>query len=388
MTGSGPNAPVTPNAPVALGEPPITAWIGLNRGFAPLFSDPAIAALFGTEATLAAMLDFERALTRALGASGAVDGASAEAALQAMEGFAPDLAAIERASLTDGLPVPEFVRQLKQHVSATAGDRALAAVHIGATSQDLLDTGLAITLRDASDILVARIEGLMAGLDALNTEWGDCPLMGRTRMQAALPITVDRRIAAWRAPFPLHLERLDELTPRIARVQFGGPVGRRTEPEGKANEIAHHMARELGLHDAPCWHTDRSGVVEFGQWLALVCGSLAKIGQDVALMSQQGLNEIELTGGGTSSAMAHKRNPVLAEHLVAQARFAAGLAGTLHHAAIHEQERSGAAWALEWMTLPLLTETCGAALGHARRLIASIGGMGGMNASRGPPLPE
>ena len=93
-------------------------------------------------------------------------------------------------------------------------------------------------------------------------------------------------------------------------------------------------------------------------------------------MGQQGVDAITLADGGTSSAMAHKRNPVLAEHLVAQARFAAGLAGTLHHAAIHEQERSGAAWALEWMCLPLLAETCGAALNHAHRLLGSIEGMG------------
>ena len=352
-----------------------TAWIGANRCYAPLFRDAEIAALFGTQATLRAMLAFERALTRALGANRMVEASVADAALEAMDGFTPDLDAVERASGVDGLPVPEFVRQLKGHVSGRAGEGALEAIHVGATSQDLLDTGLAVALRDAGDILALRIEALLAGLDALAAEWGDRALMGRTRMQAALPMTVGHRIAAWRMALPRRLERWGQLRPSIARVQLGGPVGTRGGPE-PADAIARAIANELGLDDAPCWHTDRSAMIEFGQWLALTAGALGKIGQDVALMSQQGVDAIRLAGGGSSSAMAHKRNPVIAEHLVAQARFAAGLAGTLHHAAIHEQERSGSAWALEWMTLPLLAETCGSALDHARRLVGSIEAMG------------
>ena len=354
---------------------PPTAWIGVNRGFAPLFADPQVAALFGTSATVRAMAAFERALARALAAVGTVDRQTADAAIAAIDAFEPDLEGIERASLTDGLPAPEFVRQLKRHVRDHAGEAALGALHVGATSQDLLDTGLAMSLRDVAVTLGERIAVLRGGLNALRERFGANGLMGRTRMQAALPITVGDRLAVWERPLAMHLERLGPIRPRVERVQFGGPVGTRSEPR-EADEVMRHLARELGLHPGPCWHTDRTGPVEFGQWLALVCGSLGKIGQDVALMSQQGVEAIRLAGGGSSSVMPHKRNPVLAEHLVAQARFASGLAGTLHHAGIHEQERSGSAWALEWMTLPLLAETCGSALVHARRLIASIEGMG------------
>lgn len=362
-------------APTAREAP--TAWIGANRCYAPLFADHEIVRLFGTRATLDAMMRFERVLTEALGASGAASDATVAAALNAMTTFVPDLDAIERASLVDGLPVPEFVRQLKEHVRGAAGDDALATVHIGATSQDLLDTGLALVLRATSDVLSERIHGLTGDLDRLSAEWGTRTLMGRTRMQAALPITVGDRIAAWSNPFPRHLDRLSELRPRVERVQFGGPVGTRATPAGHAENVAQCLADGLGLHHAPrAGHATRDGVVEYGQWLALVCGSLGKIGQDVALMAQQGLDAVSLGGGGTSSAMVHKRNPVLAEHLTAQARFAAGLAGTLHHAMIHEQERSGSAWALEWMTLPLLAEACGSALGHARRLVGSIERLG------------
>ena len=358
-------------------EPLSVSWIGANRCFGALFNDGETATLFGTEATLEAMLTFERALAHALGAAGAVPGGVVAMALEAMSDFTPDLTTIERAALADGVPAPEFVRQLKSHVRERVGEEALGAVHTGATSQDLLDTGLAMALRDAGTILDRRLAALLDDLAALRERFGGAPLMGRTRMQAALPIQAAHRIDGWVAPLPIHRQRWTELRPRVARVQFGGPVGTRAEPPALANEVARHIANELGLHDAPrAWHTDRSGVVEFGQWLALITGSIGKIGQDIALMAQQGIDAIGLSGGGTSSAMSHKRNPVLAEQLIAQARFASGLAGTLHHAAIHEQERSGTAWALEWMSLPLLCETTGSALLHAGRLVSSIERMG------------
>ena len=361
--------PPVPDSPSP--DAPATTWIGANRCFGALFGDPAIGALFGTRATLDAMLAFEIALTRALVGTGAVDRSAGEAALSAMDGFSPDLGAIERAALHDGLPVPSFVRQLTTHVTNAAGEAAARALHVGATSQDLLDTGLAVALREASDVLEGRLAAVAEALDELAVRWGDEPLTGRTRMQAALPITAGHRVQAWRTPLGGHLARLADLRPRVERVQYGGPVGTRREPANAANAVADAIADALGLQRAArAWHTDRAGIVEYGQWLALVAGSLGKMGRDMALMAQMG--EIALAGGGTSSAMAHKRNPVAAELLEGQARFAAGLAGTLHHAALHEQERSGAAWAIEWMALPPLAETCGAMLVHANRLVRSV----------------
>jgi 3-carboxy-cis,cis-muconate cycloisomerase len=116
--------------------------------------------------------------------------------------------------------------------------------------------------------------------------------------------------------------------------------------------------------------------VEFGQWLALVAGSLGKIGQDVALLAQNEIGSVRLAGGGASSAMAHKSNPVAAEVLVALARATAGLSGTLAQAMVHEGERSGAAWTLEWMTLPPLAIAAAAALRHADAMLRSLSFIG------------
>ena len=97
----------------------------------------------------------------------------------------------------------------------------------------------------------------------------------------------------------------------------------------------------------------------------LLSGTLGKIGQDIALMAQNEVGEVRLATGGGSSAMPHKSNPVPAEVLVTLARFNAGLLGTLHQALVHENERSGAAWTLEWLVLPQMAVATGAGLSKA-----------------------
>ena len=196
--------------------------------------------------------------------------------------------------------------------------------------------------------------------------------MAQTRMQAALPITVKDKITAWTRALHRHQERLRLLTPRLLVIQLGGPVGSRAELGDKAETIAAALATKLGLGNAACWHNARDNIVEFGNLLALIAGTLGKIGQDSALLAQTENGALKISGAGSSSAMAHKANPVTAELLVALARYAAGLAGTLNQAMIHENERSGAAWTLEWFVLPPLALATGAALREAIHLIPRL----------------
>jgi 3-carboxy-cis,cis-muconate cycloisomerase len=195
-------------------------------------------------------------------------------------------------------------------------------------------------------------------------------------MQAALPITVGDRVAAWARPLDGHLERLVVLRTQLLRVQFGGPVGTLASLGDHGAAVRRRLAAELGLADAPQWHTDRSALADFAGWLSLLCGSLGKFGADIALMAQNPLGEVGLTGGGGSSAMPHKCNPVRAEVLVALARYAATLLSAMHHALPHEQERSGAAWTLEWLALPQLLQATGSSLLSAETLLRQIAWLG------------
>jgi 3-carboxy-cis,cis-muconate cycloisomerase len=124
------------------------------------------------------------------------------------------------------------------------------------------------------------------------------------------------------------------------------------------------------------WHTQRDTLVELADWLSLVSGSLGKIGADVGLMAQNRVGEISLEGGGGSSAMPHKHNPIGAEVLVALAHYNATLTGGMHEALVHEQERSGAAWTLEWLVLPQMVMTTGASLRTAIALLGQVARIG------------
>jgi len=333
-----------------------------------LVGDRAIEALFSDEADLAAMLRVESALAAAEAEAGLISADAATRIAEACASFSADPEKLAAGMARDGVVIPELVRQLR----AAVGNLHGPAVHWGATSQDIIDTSLVLRLKQVIAIFEERLDALIADLSALKARDGGRTLMAHTRMQAALPFTAADKVASWTGPLLRHIARLAQIKPRLLVIQLGGPVGARAELGERAEAIAAAMAARLGLGDAPSWHTQRDAIAEFGSWLSLVSGGLGKIGQDVALLAQNEISAVKLAGGGASSAMAHKQNPVGAEALVALARFNAGLLGALHTTLVHENERSGAAWTLEWMTLPRMAVTTGAGLRLAKALIASL----------------
>jgi 3-carboxy-cis,cis-muconate cycloisomerase len=336
-----------------------------------LFAAPRITPLWSAEAQMVHLLAFERAWTEALVAVGRVDANAGRLAISRMDGFVPDITRLRDGTARDGSVVPELVRQLREGLTQPR------AVHTGATSQDVLDTATMLTLRAVMAVLEEELAALLAVLDALSERFGDRIIMGRTRMQAALSIRAGHRIANWRDPLAAQLADLPGLKGRVLNVQFGGPVGDNQTLGEDADAVLAHLAGTLDLGaPARSWHNDRSGLCRVGGWLTELTGTLGKLGQDVCLMAQQGIGEITLAGGGGSSAMPHKKNPVLAELLVALARHAAGLNGTLGQTLVHEQERSGTAWTLEWMVLPTLTMAAGCATHTSVRLLDQITALG------------
>jgi len=249
-----------------------------------------------------------------------------------------------------------------------------AAIHTGATSQDVIDTALTFTMLASVDLLKDRVSTLINALGTLNDRFGDAPLMGRTRMQAAQEITVTDRLSTWRLPHFHHRDRLNDMTPRLSHLSIGGAAGNRgaITPDGVAE-----MERLLDMPaGSKAWHAMRDGVGEFASVLTGITGSCGKMGQDIALMAQQGLDEVSVAGGGGSSAMPHKQNPIKAELLVTLARFNATQLSGIQQAMVHEQERSGAAWALEWMILPQMAQATGRALNVSIELCSQIERMG------------
>ncbi|MEM9222013.1 MAG: 3-carboxy-cis,cis-muconate cycloisomerase [Pseudomonadota bacterium] len=345
---------------------------GANPLFA-LFQDEGVSAAFEPSQVVARYCDVEAALTRALADQTLIDRDAADAIVRALTQFTPDWHAMEIASVRDGLPVPGFVAQVR----AKLDPKHRAAFHFGATSQDIMDTATALAIRDLNDSIDRRMANIGTELADLSQRFGQGNLMGRTRMQAALPIGVAARVTAWRAPIIRLMGQLASTRPEVEQLQLAGPVGNRAAWGERAGKVARHMASELRLKEpGESWHTGRDGILLYGGVLSAISQALGKIGMDLALMAQQGIDAVSLKGGGTSSAMAHKQNPVRAELLITLGRYNAALLGGLHQAGIQEQERSGAAWPLEWLVLPQMLMATGAGLSSAQVLLRSITSMG------------
>jgi 3-carboxy-cis,cis-muconate cycloisomerase len=333
-----------------------------------LLGDKEAAAHFSVAADVRAMLAFEGALAKAEAAAGLIPAEAAAHIGAICETFAPDVSTLAKGTAQDGVVVPMLVKLLR----AAVGDPDAAHVHRGATSQDVIDSSLVLRLKPVLSLFTSRLQALIDCLRDLESTSGAVKLMGRTRMQRALPIHAADKLRAWREPLERRLMQLDELRPRVLIVQFGGAVGVRGDLDGKGDAIAAELARLLQLHAGPCWHVERDALSELAAWTSLVTGSLGKIGMDVALMAQNEIGEVRLAEGGGSSAMPHKSNPVRAETLVTLARFNAALLGGQHQALVHENERSGAAWALEWLILPQMVVAAAAALRHANALCQGL----------------
>ncbi|MEX6506384.1 3-carboxy-cis,cis-muconate cycloisomerase [Jiella sp. M17.18] len=334
-----------------------------------LVGDEELATYFTAAAEIDAMLAFEAALAEAEAEAGMIPSEAAEAVRARLEAFSPDLDALAQATAHDGLVVPGLLKQLRSSLDPDVAQ----ALHKGSTSQDVIDASMAMRLQGASLVLDRRLEAIVDAFSDWGLRDGERVVMAHTRMQAAKPVRFARKIASWTDPLVRCRLRREEIAPRAFALRMGGAVGDRAGYGDAADAIARQVAQTLGLYEAPtALHSERDGIAELGSWLSLITGALGKFGQDAALSLQNEVGELKLEGGGGSSAMPHKNNPVGAEVLVTLARFNATLVSGLHQALVHENERSGAAWTLEWMLLPQMAMAAGAATRIAGDLIGRL----------------
>ncbi|MBC9251698.1 3-carboxy-cis,cis-muconate cycloisomerase [Pseudomonas alcaligenes] len=346
-----------------------------NHLFDAYFTAPAMRAIFCDRGRVQGMLDFEAALARAEAGVGLIP-ADVVAPIQAAclaELYDPDALAL--AIATAGNSAIPLVKLLGQRVAAQS-PQAERYVHLGATSQDAMDTGLVLQLRAAVSLLEADLAALGEALAVQAERHADTPLAGRTWLQQATPVTLGMKLAGVLGAVTRHRQRLAELKPRLFSLQFGGASGSLAALGEQAWPVAEALAAELALNlpEQP-WHTQRDRLVEFAALLGLIAGSLGKLGRDLSLLMQTEAGEVfepAAPGKGGSSTMPHKRNPVSAAVLIGAATRAPGLVATMLAAMPQEHERSLGLWHAEWETLPELCCLVSGALQQALLLVPGL----------------
>jgi 3-carboxy-cis,cis-muconate cycloisomerase len=323
------------------------------------FARGGAAGAVSDDAWFRALLDVEAALARAAARVGLVPTTAAGAVTAACgDPSRLDLATVVAKAADAGNPVPPLVRALQEAV----GERDAVAVHVGATSQDILDTALVLLARNAISALDTDLVTASGAAARLAAAHRDDVLMGRTLMQQALPTTFGLKAAGWVAGLDGARLRLAEVVASLP-VQYGGAAGTLAASDGSGVAVRTAFAAELGLADVPVpWHTVRLPIADLAGALGATAGVLATVAVDVVLMAQTEVAEVSEGGArGGSSAMPHKHNPVAAISARACARRAPGLVGTLLGAMEQEHERAAGAWHSEWPTLTALLATVGSA---------------------------
>lgn len=357
----------------------------------PLFTTERLRAIASDRARVQGMLDFEAALARALAGAGVAPASAADPIADACRAELFDLSSLGEEAASAGNPAIPLVRALTERV---AGSHPEAArwVHFGATSQDAIDTGLVLQLRQALEVLDDDLGRLTAALVRLTRAHRDTLLAGRTWLQQAEPTTLGLKTAGWLAAADRHRVRLQELRARALVVQLGGAVGNLAALGDRGPRVTDLLAEELGLGvpELP-WHTHRDRLAEAGAAMGLLTGTLGKIARDVALLMQSEVAEAfepAAPGRGGSSSMPQKRNPVSAAVAGAAALRVPGLVSTLLAGMVQEHERGLGGWHAEWEVLPEIWLLTGGALSQvasvaeglevdARRMARNLGESGG-----------
>lgn len=342
-----------------------------NQLFDAYFTARDMREVFCDQGRVQAMLDVEAALARAEARVGLIPASAVAPIGKACRADLYDFAALGEAIATAGNSAIPLVKALGKQIAATDAE-AERYVHLGATSQDVMDTGLVLQLRQALDLIESDLAQLAESLAAQAQRHAATPMAGRTWLQHATPVTLGMKIAGWLGAVTRSRQRLRELKPRLLVLQFGGASGTLAALGEQALPIAQALAEELQLTlpEQP-WHTQRDRVVEFGAVLGLIAGSLGKLGRDISLLMQTEAAEVfepSAPGKGGSSTMPHKRNPVGAAVLIGAATRVPGLVSTLFSAMPQEHERSLGLWHAEWETLPEICCLVSGSLQQARLL--------------------
>ena len=335
------------------------------------------------QAWLQAMLDVEAALARAQATLGTVPVEAAAEITAAARAERFDVVAIAVGARETANPVVGLVQALSDVVDPRTRD----FVHRGSTSQDVLDTGAMLVCARTMRILRADLAAVAGSLARLAAEHRDTPMIGRTLALHAVPTTFGLKAAGWRQLVLDAQSRVDRLLDGGLPVSLGGAAGTLAgyleyaridgvTDKSYVDDLVDAFAAETGLaRPVLPWHALRTPVADVAAACAFTAGALGKLAVDVQVLVRTEVGEVAepaLAGRGGSSAMPHKRNPVLATMIRSAALQVPVLAAGLTQCLLGEDERSGGAWHAEWLLLRECLRLTGGAVHTAVELTAGL----------------
>ena len=340
--------------------------------FRDLFGTAEMRAVFSDEGMLGAYCRVEAALAIVQARLGLIPQEAADAIAAAARVENLDMAAVKEQTEIVGYPILPLVRAIGKACPGKEGEYA----HWGATTQDIMDSGLALQIQAALRLIEGELDALAGHLADLAVTHRDSVMAGRTHLQHALPVTFGYKAGVWLSAVDRHRQRLAELRPRVEVGQFAGAAGTLASLGNDGLAVSDALMDELGLgRPAMPWHVARDGVAEAVNFLGLISGTLSKIATDIMLMMTTETGEAFepfVPGRGGSSTMPQKRNPISCELILGAGKIVRQHAAVVMDAMAADFERATGPWHAEWIAVPEAFVLSAGVLHQANFMLAGL----------------
>lgn len=340
--------------------------------FQGIFSTDPMRQVWSDENRTAKYVEIERALAIVQGRLGIIPQAATDEIVRHCHIDRIDMARLRQQTERIGYPILGVVTQLNQ----LCRDRLGEYVHWGATTQDITDTATVLQVREALQLVDDELVAIADAMARLAKQHRLTPVIGRSNLQQAIPVTFGYKMAGLLSAVLRHRERLAQLKERVLVGEFAGAAGTLASLQSGAMETQAALCAELGLRQPViAWHTIRDNIAEVGTVLGLIGGTLGKLSMDVKLMMQTEVGEVFEPyhhGRGSSSTMPQKRNPISSCYIHAAVSVLRQHAAALMDAMVADHERSTGPWEIEWIVLPEAFCLLAGALKQSRHVLEGL----------------
>lgn len=337
-----------------------------------MFGTSEMREIFSDDARLQAWIDTEIALAKAQVALGIIPKGIDKALEKA--GKIENLNIEEMKADFDrvGFPILPFVKQLNK----VCDSETARWIHYGATTQDILDTGMVLQIKKGIQLVEEELNAIIAATAILAQKHSKTVMAGRTFQQLAAPITFGYKAAVWLDEMLRHRERIQQLKERVLVGQCAGAVGTFATLKDKGIAVQELMMTYLELKTPDItWHTARDSWAEIVNDFAMISATFAKIANEIAILMRSEVGELSEpfeVGRGASTTLPQKRNPISCEPIIAIAPKMRELASSQLTAMIQEHERGVGQMNIEWMVIPEAFILMSGSLKHTRFLLENL----------------